>query len=48
VLDLKKCRIRQMWSPTGEAYGEGREVELGERIEAATIDRLAVETAGIS
>jgi len=48
VLDLKKCRIRQMWSPQGEAYGEWREVKLGERIEAATIEGLAVETNGIN
>jgi Uma2 family endonuclease len=48
VVDLKKCRIRQMWSPQGEAYGEGREVRFGERIEAATIAGLAVDTAGIN
>jgi Uma2 family endonuclease len=48
VLDLKKGRIRQMWSPQGEAYGEWREVKLGEPIEAATIEGLAVETAGIN
>jgi Uma2 family endonuclease len=48
VLDLKKGLIRQMWSPEGEAYAEGREVKLGERIEAATIEGLGVETSGIS
>ena len=48
VLDLKKGLIRQMWSPKGEAYASGREVKLGERIEAATIEGLAVETDGIN
>ena len=48
VLDLKKGRISQMWSPRAEAYGERREVKLGDRIEAATIERLAVETEGLN
>jgi Uma2 family endonuclease len=48
VLDLKKSLVRQMWSPQGEAYGARREVKLGERIEAATIEGLAVETVGIN
>lgn len=47
VVDLKKCLIHQMWSPQGEAFAGGREVKLGERIEAATIEGLAVETDGI-
>jgi Uma2 family endonuclease len=40
--------IHQMWSPHGEAYAERREVKLGARVEAATIDGLAVETHEIS
>lgn len=48
ALDLKKCRIRQMWWPQGEVYREQREVKFGERIEAATIAGLEVETAGIN
>jgi Uma2 family endonuclease len=47
VLDVNAGLIHQMWSPQGEAYAERREVKLGERIEAATIRGLAVETAGI-
>ncbi|HYJ83963.1 MAG TPA: Uma2 family endonuclease [Allosphingosinicella sp.] len=48
VLDLKKGRISQMWSPQGEAYARRREVKLGARIEAVTIEGLAAETAGIN
>lgn len=48
VVDVKAGLIHQMWSPHGEAYAAGREVKIGERIEAATINGLAVETAGIS
>ncbi len=44
VADLNARMIHQMWAPEGEAYAERREVAFGERIEAATIDRLAVET----
>ncbi|HYD37868.1 MAG TPA: Uma2 family endonuclease [Allosphingosinicella sp.] len=47
VLDLKKGLIHQMWSPQGEAFAGEREVKLCERIEAATVEGLAVETAGI-
>ncbi|HEX2764807.1 MAG TPA: Uma2 family endonuclease [Allosphingosinicella sp.] len=48
VVDVNAGVIHQMWSPGGGAYAERREVKLGERIEAATIAGLAVETAGIS
>lgn len=48
VVDVNAGLIHQMWSPQGEAYAGGREVKLGERIEAATIEGLAVETAGIN
>lgn len=47
VLDVNAGLIHQMWAPHGEAYARGREVKLGERIEAATIEGLAVETDGI-
>jgi hypothetical protein len=40
--------LRLMWSPQGEAYGERREVKFGERIEAATIEKLAVATTVIN
>jgi Uma2 family endonuclease len=47
VVDVNRGVIRQMWAPHGEAYGERREVKPGERIEAATIEALAVETDGL-
>jgi Uma2 family endonuclease len=48
VLDLKGRVIHQMWSPRDEAYAERRKWKLGERIEAATIEGLAIETTGIN
>lgn len=48
VVDVNAGLIHQMWSPEGEAYVGGREVKLGERIAAATIEGLAVETSGIA
>lgn len=36
--------IHQMWGPQGESYAERREVPFGERVEAATIMGLAIET----
>jgi Uma2 family endonuclease len=48
VLDVNRSVIHQMWSPEKGAFSERREVKLGERIEAATIKGLAVETAGIN
>ncbi len=39
--------IHQMWAPEGEAYTERREVAFGERIAAATVEGLAVETVGV-
>jgi Uma2 family endonuclease len=48
VIHRDRREIIQMWSPTGTGFAERREVKFGERIEAATIEGLAVETAGIS
>jgi Uma2 family endonuclease len=48
VVDVNAGLIHQMWSPQRDAYAERQEVKLGERIEAATIERLAVETDGIT
>jgi len=48
VVDVNAGRIHQMWSPQGEAYAKRREVKSGGRIEAATIEALAVETDGIT
>lgn len=48
VVDVNRGVIHRMWAPGGEAYEEGREVTFGERMEAATIEGLAVETDGIN
>lgn len=47
VADLNAQVIHQMWAPAGEAYAERREVAFGERIEAMTVEGLAVEKAGL-
>lgn len=47
VADVNGRVVHQFWAPKGEAYASSRQVALGERIAAATIDGLAVETAGV-
>ncbi len=47
VVDLKAKLIHRKWSPGPTGYGAGNEVRLGDRIEAATITGLAVETEGL-
>ncbi|MGF1550544.1 MAG: Uma2 family endonuclease [Sphingomonadaceae bacterium] len=47
VVDVKGGAIHQLWAPAGETYAEKREVKLGQRIEAATVDGLKVETEGL-
>lgn len=47
VADVNAKVIHQMWSPEGEVYGERREVTFGERIEAATIEGLTMETRSL-
>jgi Uma2 family endonuclease len=42
VVDVNGCVIHQMWSPEADGYAHRREVPFGERIEAATIEGLAV------
>jgi Uma2 family endonuclease len=48
VVDVNRGVIHQMWAPADEAYGQRRDVAFGQRIDAATIEGLAVETAGLS
>lgn len=48
VVHRDRGEVIQMWSPTDSGYAERREAAFGERIEAATIEGLAVETAGIN
>lgn len=47
VADVSARVIHRMWAPEGETYAERREVGFGERIAAATVEGLAVETRGI-
>lgn len=47
VADLNGRVIHQMWSPEGNRYAEHREVSFGEKIEAATLDGLVVQTAAL-
>ena len=47
VVDLIRCKIDQFWSPEGKQFASHRVVSLGERIEAATIAGLSLETAGL-
>ena len=47
VIDVRARRVHQHWAPDSDSYREHRLVALGERIEAATIDGLAVETVAL-
>ena len=47
VVDAEGKVIHQMWSPAGKGYREKREVALGERVEAVTVEGLGVETGGL-
>lgn len=47
VVDLPAGVIHQMWSAGPEGYAERRQVALGERVDAATVTGLSVETAGL-
>lgn len=47
VVDVNARVIHQMWAPQGEAYVERRKVAFGERVAAATVEGLVVETAGV-
>ena len=44
VVDVENRMIHQMWSPSGDTYGDARNVAFGDRILAITIATLAVET----
>lgn len=48
VVDVEGGVIHQLWAPAAGAYAEQRAVAFGERIEAATITGLAVETDGLN
>lgn len=48
VINRDRREVIQMWAPTDTGFAERREVKFGERIKAATMEGLAVETAGIN
>ena len=47
VADVNARVIHQMWASAGEAYAERREVAFGERVIAATIAGLMIETRAL-
>ncbi|TPG17585.1 Uma2 family endonuclease [Sphingomonas koreensis] len=47
IVDVDAGVIRQLWSPAGDYYAERRDAAFGERVEAATIDGLAVDTTAL-
>ncbi|UZK66979.1 Uma2 family endonuclease [Sphingomonas sp. M1-B02] len=47
VADVNARVIHQMWAPEDDGYVQRCEVAFGDRIEAATIPELTLETAGI-
>ena len=47
VVDLPAGLIHQMWSPSAAGYAERHECKLGDRIDAATVAGLGVDTAGL-
>lgn len=48
VVDVKGRVLYQMWAPGTEGYLRQREVVFGERMEAATVTGLVVETEGLA
>jgi Uma2 family endonuclease len=48
IVHRERQAIIQMWSPAPDGYKEQREVAFGSALDAATIDGLALETAGLS
>ncbi|HEX8514111.1 MAG TPA: Uma2 family endonuclease [Allosphingosinicella sp.] len=48
VINRDRREVIQMWSSGDGGYAERRDLKFGDRVEAATINGLAVETAGIN
>lgn len=44
VADVNGRVIHQMWSPVGKSYRDERQVAFGNRIEAATLKGLSIDT----
>ncbi len=47
VVHRDRREVIRMWSPTKSGYSERREAKFGERVEAATIADLTVETQAL-
>lgn len=48
VTDVSAKVIHQMWAPEDDAYGQQRAAAFGQRMTAATIAGLTVETGGLA
>ncbi|ATY31213.1 Uma2 family endonuclease [Sphingomonas psychrotolerans] len=47
VVDVNARVIHQMWAPVDDAYAESRDIAFGERLTAATIPTLSVDTSAL-
>ncbi|RDE06521.1 Uma2 family endonuclease [Sphingomonas aracearum] len=47
VVDVNAGVIHQMWAPSVENYAERRQIAFGERLDAATVAGLCVDTGGL-
>jgi Uma2 family endonuclease len=47
VVDLQENRVHQHWAPADQAYGQVRQIAFGERLTAATVEGLVIDTAGL-
>jgi Uma2 family endonuclease len=47
VVDVEGRVLHQMWTPSGETYAEQGEHPFGDKVTAATIQGLSVETDGL-
>lgn len=48
VIHRDRREVVQMWAPGASGYARRREVKFGERIEAATVEGLAVDLSSLS
>ena len=47
VVDRAGRRVVQMWAPTGEGYGEQREIAFGDAVTTVTLAGWSVDTTGL-
>ena len=48
IVDVAGQRITQLWSPDGSSYGQSAEMAFGMPLVAATVDRIAIGTEGLT